>query len=942
MGAMPDAPVPLDLEALLRESDWLRRLAGALVHDSQAAEDLVQEAWVAALEHPPRTGGRRSRLRAWLRTIVRHRARDAQRDGSGRTWHERQAARNSPSEDGPTVAERLELQQRVASALLALDEPYRTAVALRYLDALSTREVARRQGVSHDTARQRVSRGLAALRARLDRDVHGGRSAWGAVALALAGRETSTTVASLVGLGGVAVATKIAVSFVVLATGTLLAVWVLSSGTGSEPEQTTSNNPVRPEPGLPGGSPHAAAFDRVLIEPDADQVRSPESGEPPSSLEFASDAASLAAISGRVRVDGAKPSHPVKLRLRADAADGWRVDANSASAPWVETDAEGEFAFEGLPKGWTGRLLVSTRYQLAAAAAHESRSSLRVEAPQSEVILELERQTGITGRLVDARSGSPIEAALIEAALVRPDGSTLLVGGAEMESGGRFFIGWAEKGLASVHIDARAPAGMQGAFDFAAGQIPEDLDLGDLGLTLGRRVRVHVTDLEGLAIGDAQVRLRDSGVELCAQTDSAGSATLDGLPDGVCTIQVLARGFEIASLPAPSTEEPVEVVMQRANLLIVRVQNPAGQLQPGLRVRVSAVGKDIFTHGGWFLDPVLSPQRTRRGAVGGMTPSGVSCLFATDEQGRVEVQSLRPGQVLDLSIEDRLGTIAHRETLPPLTPLEQRELGIRLTAAPRSLEGWVLDRAGSPLADANVFLWNNEVGMGESTGSDGRFSLGCFFEGMANLEVKRRGFVSRGIEVSFSSEAEPLRIILEPGRSVRVGVVDERGQRMELGALCAERPDASHGWTAEPDAAGVRRLTDLPFEELELRLTLAGKEYRRPLGAFQEDAELRVPVHGRLEVARELGSEPAGDGLGVHLVSLDDVTIAQWQWPGSKASNLAVFDAVLPGRYAVCLATYESTEAEAEGSAVDLGTPVTVEVHPGTITRAELHLPRRP
>ena len=48
---MPDSEA-LDLESLLRHSDWLTSLARRLVVSSRA-DDLVQDTWLAALRNPP-------------------------------------------------------------------------------------------------------------------------------------------------------------------------------------------------------------------------------------------------------------------------------------------------------------------------------------------------------------------------------------------------------------------------------------------------------------------------------------------------------------------------------------------------------------------------------------------------------------------------------------------------------------------------------------------------------------------------------------------------------------------------------------------------------------------------------------------------------------------------------------------------------------------------
>jgi RNA polymerase sigma-70 factor (ECF subfamily) len=181
MAAPPSrSDAPAGPDALLRESAWLRRLAGGLLRDAAAADDLAQDVLVAALHRRPALEG--ARLRGWLasaarRIAWRRRARDAARDRV-----EAERARSAGAVDRDALAH-LGLHRRLAEAILALEPPYRTAIVLRYLEDLSTREIAARLGIAEAAARKRVSRGLARLREALDADE--GRGAWIAAAAAL-------------------------------------------------------------------------------------------------------------------------------------------------------------------------------------------------------------------------------------------------------------------------------------------------------------------------------------------------------------------------------------------------------------------------------------------------------------------------------------------------------------------------------------------------------------------------------------------------------------------------------------------------------------------------------------------------------------------------------------------------------------------------------------
>jgi len=170
-----DRSVPTDLQALLSQSGWLRKLALHLVEGPDQADDLVQDTFQRALEHPTRPAGL-----AWLARVMRNLASNRRRDERARAWHERAASRSeiwSPEE----IEDRVRFQRTLADAVLGLEEPYRSAITLHYFEGIAPRELARRQRITYDAARQRIARGVAMLRARLDRAHGGDRGAWSAL-----------------------------------------------------------------------------------------------------------------------------------------------------------------------------------------------------------------------------------------------------------------------------------------------------------------------------------------------------------------------------------------------------------------------------------------------------------------------------------------------------------------------------------------------------------------------------------------------------------------------------------------------------------------------------------------------------------------------------------------------------------------------------------------
>lgn len=167
-------------EQLLQDIAWLRRLATRLAGDRDDAEDLVQEAWIAAWQRQP---DRARPMRGWLTKVVRDLA------GMRRRSDRRRAARDAATEEAPAPAAtdellaQLRLQQRLVDLVLALDEPYRSTVLARFVEGRTSAEIARSLGIPEGTVRKRLHEALARLRAGLDAHA-GARSQWAPAVLA--------------------------------------------------------------------------------------------------------------------------------------------------------------------------------------------------------------------------------------------------------------------------------------------------------------------------------------------------------------------------------------------------------------------------------------------------------------------------------------------------------------------------------------------------------------------------------------------------------------------------------------------------------------------------------------------------------------------------------------------------------------------------------------
>ena len=155
-------------EALLSQSDWVRALVRGLGVDESGAEDVVQSTWLAALSKPPRSGAEGASFRAWIARVAHNFALrridgDARREG-----RERATAKEERLPSAADVVEREEARAEVVRALLDVHEPYRTALLLRFYEGLEPRDIARLQSVPASTVRNRLKRGLALLKERLE------------------------------------------------------------------------------------------------------------------------------------------------------------------------------------------------------------------------------------------------------------------------------------------------------------------------------------------------------------------------------------------------------------------------------------------------------------------------------------------------------------------------------------------------------------------------------------------------------------------------------------------------------------------------------------------------------------------------------------------------------------------------------------------------------
>ena len=161
-----EAPGRAEFDELYRAQWWpMLRLATGLVDSKGAAEDVVQDAFVALYR-------RWSSLRdvaaavGYLRTSVVNGSRSALRRRMTARRHLHSVA--EPPAEGADASSVLAAEhQIVVRALAGLGDRQREVLVLRYLSGLRDAEIAEATGLTEAGVRSAASRGLAALRVSL-------------------------------------------------------------------------------------------------------------------------------------------------------------------------------------------------------------------------------------------------------------------------------------------------------------------------------------------------------------------------------------------------------------------------------------------------------------------------------------------------------------------------------------------------------------------------------------------------------------------------------------------------------------------------------------------------------------------------------------------------------------------------------------------------------
>ena len=686
---LPEAMHP-DLKTLLENTAWVRALARSLVADPHTADDLVQDTLVAAIEHPPAAGG--ASLKRWLAGVMRNVARQRWRGEARLVARERAVAREEgvPSDEG--MLERLDAHQSVVTAVRSLDEPYRSAILMRYFEGLRPREIARRTGTPVRTVHSRLNRALKLLRTRLDSD-YGDRRAW-LLALVPLARPSGGAVGSTL-LGVAIVNTKLGIVLAGAVLAVLLAASILVWRAASPTE-----SPGAPVPALVAGLDSPPAGTELPVEVPATREAVGTADRP--DVEEGTAAAVESRPRGRVLDVEGRGLPGVQLRLR-------EIDGPTIPGTEVESGPGGTFEVPAAEK--TGRVeLADERYTTILQPRLWS-----TYAGAEHVIVVAPRQP-LAGIVVDA-SGNPLPDAVVEVDLLDDFRSTFdsnLEGSAFVElmagcdEAGHFALPTAPR-MREAHLVTSHPGGAHGIDVRPLPLEPTwDLEIVLREREEGRLLRGTVLDEDGRPVAGAHVALDSAAVTSGAD----GGFVLNVREPGERGILWAAAAGRLparleregnSNLAPRAWPEPLELYLGGEALTIEgRVLDPDGE-----PVTNAALWTDDLTHFGLAFDeenfgPRFMVEATVEGLVSGdyEYPS-----TQTDTDGRFLLEGLLPRDYRLSVFQDR--SLAWMVTEP--IAAGRKSVEIRLPAAERHprVAGRVVRPDGQPVGQAAVTLWRD-------------------------------------------------------------------------------------------------------------------------------------------------------------------------------------------------------------------------------------------
>jgi len=811
----------IDPRSLLEHRGFVRAIVRGILADEHAVEDIVQETCLRALERPPRTAA----IRSWLTRVGRNLALTARRREKSRLRRERAGARPESQPAASEAAVNLEQLRLVVEAVLALEEPFRSAILLRFYEDLPPKEIARELGVPVDTVRSRLRRGLERMRAWFDEKHGGDRSAWSLALLPILGARGGAAATKVLLLEGLMSAkTKLV--------GAALVVCLVGAG-------TVAWHAAKARDRAP--PPRAEAL-RDVAPPTQGEDDTPVS-RPPEPPRFEDSAAPdpVRTVNAEVRVGrGKAQSKPYRLAEASGGTDtgALRVlvtDPSGNTIPGitvcVTSEIDGRWQATMYEPDATGRLEVRP-LEPGQHGVHVRNASGRtrdlyveIEAGRfSEVALELAPGATIEGTVRHVERGV---LAGIEVSLSRRDGPFQDSFSATTDAEGRFRLVDVPPGV--------YPVSLKGTFIGYDGRPRAEFTVNGLGtvrqdVLLGRVVLSGtVRDEEtGAPLPGVKLSVYQAGFFAEATTDPNGAYSFLDLVPGDHGISCAKEGYagkseRTGGIPAEGTRV-TDFTMRRAAVLVVEVRDRDG--------------RPVAGHHTLLLFPVSPP---------GMESTGGGLDF--DSKGVGRYTQVLPGTYnLALTAEG---------FLPAKQRVEVKEGESRVSVVLErakeerrpSLEGTVRDAVtGEPLAGTRVCM-QRPLSHTTNTDADGVYRFYGVSPGPCELYFSIDGYGIQWVKDFDLEEGKgTLDLDLLPAATLRLEVTGPDGRpvsgRLILGVIGRGEGTTNVGTGVEADAEGHAVCRQIVPGRYQLHVT------KESLGSARVEVEI-VPgenvVRARLE-----------------------------------------------------------------------------------------------
>ena len=916
-------------EELLTQASWLRHLAARLA--GAAADDVVQDTWIAALRHPPTTD---RPVRPWLVRVVRNAARFRWRSDANR--RQRETALVAETETATPTSEELlarhELQQLLARLVTELDEPFRSTILLRYAEGLEPSQIARRLNIPAGTIRWRLKEALERLRCGLDALHDGDRKRWllafaplvrwaassAGAASAPAGSAPTTTGSETTPAGAAPPAPLAAAT----ATGLALRVGAGIVAVGA-----------------------VIAIAVVVTRPPADEQRDAIAAHPTTRIVPAPTVDAIAA--GWRAQEGAPARHLAGRVVFAGApVAGAQVRLTSEATPAIETrsDADGRFDLGAQ----------DARPVTIGAAAPDRLAMIRhvdLRDPTASADLELELLPcgmRLDGHVTDA-AGTPIA----HAQLRREDSV-----GTETDGAGAYALCLLPTAAWASQLDVVIRADGYGAIVVgiaATGHNRRDFMLAPEATITGTAAPGADVWIEADGGDD---RTAGSPARAATVADADGKFRFDGASGGTYRIGAAARGTTaVARRVAVEAGGTTDVALAMTPAAIVRgTLTSKGRPVAGAHVAIKSTGS-VIRHDDAGRDPIaiadavtqpdgtfvldglpagaitlsasplrlVSPDVTlvagdNRVALDGeplgrlrgtIRRHGVPVPYArldlaqhgltTDAAGRYEVDGLEPGRHGFFADDMRRGAYFAGES-PAIEGSETRDFDIEL-AWGGQIRGTVVDLTGAPLAGYVVRFTNHDTTETCRTVSEagGAFTCGMLDHGTFVASVHPGDDTTRPLPfavavapiVVASGDAviDTVRLVVDPRTAAIAGtLVDEAGApAADVRVRVYGDPHAVYGWSHAPsamtDAAGRFRIAGLSPGDYEVDADSADgvRSAQRTVATGNDTTITLAPIACGTAGAASPASRPSAP-----VVWDDRIELVGWDMPASAAHDTAV------------------------------------------------------